>query len=255
MKILNSQLIGDGDKNVIILHGFLGMGDNWRGFAKKFDLGKFRFHLIDQRNHGKSFWDDSMSYVDMAKDLLLFFNSHKIYDSIIIGHSMGGKTAMKFSLLFPERVKKLIIVDIAPKVYFPDFRNIINGYKYLDLDSFKMRSEIDKVYKSFVKDSFLRSFLMKNIYRDKEGKFRLRINLKVLEEKIMEIGLFDHENLSFDKSTAFIKGSKSDYILKVDENLIKKCFPKYSLHEVHNAGHWVHYDKPEMFEKIVKSLI
>ena len=95
----------------------------------------------------------------------------------------------------------------------------------------------------------------KNIYRDKERKFRLRVNLKVLEEKIMEIGLFDHENLSFDKSTAFIKGSKSDYILKVDENLIKKCFPKYSLHEVHNAGHWVHYDKPEMFEKIVTSLI
>ena len=255
MKILNSQQIGDGDKNVIILHGFLGMGDNWRSFAKKFDLGKFRFHLIDQRNHGKSFWDESMSYEDMAKDLIFFFNSHKIRDSIIIGHSMGGKTAMKFSLLFPERVKKLIVVDIAPKVYFPDFRKIINGYKYLDLDSFKMRSEIDKVYKSFVKDSFLRSFLMKNIYRDKEGKFRLRINLKVLEEKIMEIGLFDHENLSFDKSTAFIKGSKSDYILKVDENLIKKCFPKYSLHEVHNAGHWVHYDKPEMFEKIVKSLI
>ena len=97
MKILNSQQIGDGDKNVIILHGFLGMGDNWRGFAKKFDPGKFRFHLIDQRNHGKSFWDDSMSYEEMAKDLILFFNSNKIHDSIIIGHSMGGKVAMKFS--------------------------------------------------------------------------------------------------------------------------------------------------------------
>ena len=254
MKILNSQQIGDGDKNVIILHGFLGMGDNWRGFAKKFDGGKFSFHLIDQRNHGKSFWDDSMSYVDMANDLLLFCNSRKIHKSILIGHSMGGKTAMKFSLLFPERVKKLIVVDIAPKIYFPDFRDIINGYNNLDLDSFKMRSEIDNVYKSFVKDNFLRSFLMKNIYRDKEGKFRLRINLKVLEKKIINIGSFDHENLFFEKSTAFIKGSKSDYILKADQNLIKKYFPKYSLYEVPNAGHWVHYDNPEIFEKIVKSL-
>ena len=77
MKILNSQQIGNGDKNVIILHGFLGMGDNWRGFAKKFDGGKFSFHLIDQRNHGKSFWDESMNYNDMARDLLFFCNSHK----------------------------------------------------------------------------------------------------------------------------------------------------------------------------------
>jgi len=96
---------------------------------------------------------------------------------------------------------------------------------------------------------------MKNIYRDNEGKFRLRINFKVLEKKIMEIGLFDHENLVFEKPTAFIKGSKSDYILSNDENLIKRCFPKYSIHEVSDAGHWVHYDNPRAFEKIVKSLL
>ena len=255
MKILNSQQIGDGSKNVIILHGFLGMGDNWRGFAKKFNSEIFCFHLIDQRNHGKSFWDESMSYDDMARDLLFFYNSQNIHKSILIGHSMGGKTAMKFSLLFPERVEKLIIVDIAPKKYLPDFKNIIDGYNHLDLDSFKSRSEIDNVYKIFVEDNFLRSFLMKNIYRDKEGKFRFRINLKVLEKKIIEIGSFDHKNSFFNKQTAFIKGSKSDYILEEDKNLIKKYFPKYSLHEVNNAGHWVHYDKPEIFEKIVKSII
>ena len=255
MKILNSQQIGDGSKNVIILHGFLGMGDNWRGFAKRFNSEIFCFHLIDQRNHGKCFWDESMSYDDMARDLLFFYNSQNIHKSILIGHSMGGKTAMKFSLLFPERVEKLIIVDIAPKKYLPDFKNIIDGYNHLDLDSFKSRSEIDNVYKIFVEDNFLRSFLMKNIYRDKEGKFRFRINLKVLEKKIIEIGSFDHKNSFFNKQTAFIKGCKSDYILEEDKNLIKKYFPKYSLHKVNNAGHWVHYDKPEIFEKIVKSII
>ncbi len=255
MKILNSQQIGDGPKNVIILHGFLGMGDNWRGFAKKFDSGIFCFHLIDQRNHGKSFWDESMSYDDMARDLLFFYNSQNIYKSILIGHSMGGKTAMKFSLLFPERVEKLIVVDIAPKKYLPDFKNIIDGYNHLDLDSFNSRFEIDNAYKIFVEDNFLRSFLMKNIYRDKEGKFRFRINLKVLEKKIIEIGSFDHKNSFFNKQTSFIKGSKSDYILEEDKNLIKKYFPKYSIHKVNNAGHWVHYDKPEIFEKIVKSII
>tara|TARA_B100000963_G_scaffold347624_1_gene354188 strand:- start:3997 stop:4764 length:768 start_codon:yes stop_codon:yes gene_type:complete len=255
VKILNSQQIGDGSKNVIILHGFLGMGDNWRGFAKKFDSRIFCFHLIDQRNHGKSFWDESMSYDDMARDLLLFCNSQNIHKSILIGHSMGGKTAMKFSLLFPERVEKLIIVDIAPKKYLPDFKNIIDGYNHLDLDSFNSRFEIDNVYKIFVEDNFLRSFLMKNIYRNKEGKFRFRINLKVLEKKIKEIGSFDHKNSFFNKQTEFIKGSKSDYILEEDKNLIKKYFPKYSLHKVNNAGHWVHYDKPEIFEKIVKSII
>ena len=255
MKILNSQQIGTGNKNIIILHGFLGMGDNWRGFSKRFDGTKFRFNLVDQRNHGKSFWHESMSYEDMAKDLLLFCNSQKIHNSIVIGHSMGGKTAMKFSLLFPEMVEKLIVVDIAPKIYFPDFKDILDGYNHLNLDSFKSRSEIDNIYKSFVEDNFMRSFLMKNIYRDKDGKFRLRINLKVLEKKITEIGYFDHKNLVFNKPTAFIKGSKSNYILASDQNLIKKNFPKYTLHEVDNAGHWVHYDKPEIFENIIKSLI
>ena len=255
MKILNSQQIGNGDKNIIILHGFLGMGDNWKSFAKRLDGVKFKINLVDQRNHGKSFWDDSMSYADMAKDLLLFCNSNKINKPIIIGHSMGGKTAMKFSLLFPERVEKLIVVDIAPKKYFPDFKNIIDGYNHLNLDSYKSRSEIDNVYKFFVEDNFLRSFLMKNIYRDEVGKFKLRINIKVLEKKILEIGSFDHEYLFFDKSATFIKGSKSHYILENDKDLIKKYFPKYFLHEVHGAGHWVHYDKPEIFEKIVKSII
>ena len=150
MKILNSQQTGTGNKNIIILHGFLGMGDNWRGFSKRFDGTKFRFNLVDQRNHGKSFWHENMSYEDMAKDLLLFCNSQKINNSIIIGHSMGGKTAMKFSLLFPEMVEKLIVVDIAPKIYFPDFKDILDGYNHLNLDSFKSRSEIDNIYKSFV---------------------------------------------------------------------------------------------------------
>ena len=187
MKILNSQQIGTGNKNIIILHGFLGMGDNWRGFSKRFDGTKFRFNLVDQRNHGKSFWHENMSYEDMAKDLLLFCNSQKINNSIIIGHSMGGKTAMKFSLLFPEMVEKLIVVDIAPKIYFPDFNDIMGGYSHLNLDSFKSRSEIDNIYKSFVEDKFMRSFLMKNIYRDKDGKFKLRINLKVLKKKSLKL--------------------------------------------------------------------
>ena len=255
MKILNSQQIGTGNKNIIILHGFLGMGDNWRGFSKRFDGTKFRFNLVDQRNHGKSFWHESMSYDDMAKDLLLFCNSQKINNSIIIGHSMGGKTAMKFSLLFPEMVEKLIVVDIAPKAYFSDFNDIMDGYNHLNLDTYKSRSEIDNIYKTFVEDNFMRSFLMKNIYRDKDGKFRLRINLKVLKKKITEIGYFDHKNMVFNKPTAFIKGSKSNYILASDQDLIKKNFPKYTLHEVNNAGHWVHYDNPEIFEKILKSLL
>ena len=187
MKILNSQQIGTGNKNIIILHGFLGMGDNWRGFSKRFDGTKFRFNLVDQRNHGKSFWHENMSYEDMAKDLLLFCNSQKINNSIIIGHSMGGKTAMKFSLLFPEMVEKLIVVDIAPKIYSPDFKDILDGYNHLNLDSFKSRSEIDNIYKSFVEDNFMRSFLMKNIYRDKDGKFKLRINLKVLKKKSLKL--------------------------------------------------------------------
>ena len=252
--LLHSKVFGDGHP-LLILHGFLGTGDNWKSMGLKFSKIGLQIHLIDQRNHGRSFHSNIFNYNDMATDLKYYCNYHDIKKCTILGHSMGGKTAMKFSLLYPEMVEKLIVVDIAPKIYFPDFNDIMDGYNHLNLDSFKSRSEIDNIFKSFVEDNFMRSFLMKNIYRDKDGKFRLRINLKVLEKKITEIGYFDHKNLVFNKPTAFIKGSKSNYILARDQNLIKKNFPKYTLHEVHNAGHWVHYDNPEIFENIVKSII
>ena len=178
MKILNSQKIGNGNSNIIILHGFLGMGDNWRGFAKKLDGVKFKINLVDQRNHGKSFWHESMSYEEMAEDLFLFCNSQNIDKLILIGHSMGGKTAMKFSLLFPEMVEKLIVVDIAPKVYLPDFDHIMEGYNHLNLDSFKNRSEIDNLYKTRHVKSLYMDTINKDLYLrskyDDTSKFKFR---------------------------------------------------------------------------------
>ena len=122
MKILNSKIIGDSEKHIIILHGLFGMGENWNSVALNLSNHGFSIHLVDQRNHGKSFWNDKISYKIMSNDLSEYFNYYKIKNAILIGHSMGGKTAMKFALEFTSKVLKLIVVYISQKKYKSSYK-------------------------------------------------------------------------------------------------------------------------------------
>ena len=134
MKLLSSNIIGNGTKDLIILHGFLGMGDNWKGFAKKITNIGYKVHLLDQRNHGRSFWDKEFNYKILSIDLYNYVSYNNINNPIILGHSMGGKTAMKFAIDFPEKIKKLIVVDIVPKKYKESHIDILKGLSILDFN-------------------------------------------------------------------------------------------------------------------------
>ena len=125
--LLHSKIIGDSDNHVLFLHGFLGSGDNWISIARKLNIEGFTVHLIDQRNHGRSFHSDNFDYEFMSNDLFEYINHHNIKNPILIGHSMGGKTVMKFSLKFPKLVHKLFVLDISPKEYPVHHQQIINS--------------------------------------------------------------------------------------------------------------------------------
>ena len=255
MKILNSKIIGDSEEHIIILHGLFGMGENWNSVALNLSNYGFSIHLVDQRNHGKSFWNDKISYKIMSNDLLEYFNYYKIKNAILIGHSMGGKTAMKFALEFPSKVLKLIVVDITPKKYNQSHKEIIDGLLKINLNKVNSRIEFDNQLLKFIPEIGIRQFLMKNLYRFSENKFALRFNIKTISNKINnyydEI-LSDNKYL---KETIFIKGELSNYIKLKDLKDIKKFFPIAKIEVVPNSGHWIHSEKKDYFLNLVLNFL
>lgn len=254
---LNYRSLGLGKKPVIILHGIFGSSDNWISFAKSFPENEWTFYLVDQRNHGQSPWSDDFDYDFLADDLMEFIQDHSLTKPIILGHSMGGKTVMQFDLKYPEIAEKIIVVDIAPKFYPVHHEAVLAGLNSLDLPNLKSRQEANDHLKRFIESEGIRQFILKNLYRDENQDFKLRINLKVISKKIDVVG---HELIykkASETPTFFIKGEESHYILPEDERLIAEIFPNFNILTVVQAGHWVQADNPvefkTVFEKIMES--
>ncbi len=244
--ILHSNIIGEG-RPFIILHGFLGMGDNWKTLAKQFSESNYQVHLVDQRNHGRSFHSDDFDYELMADDLKAYCEEHNLNDIILLGHSMGGKTAMLFSTLYPELVKKLIVADISPRYYPVHHDTILEGLSSLDFSEIKSRGEADKALSNYIKDQDIRMFLLKNLYWVEKGQLGLRINLPVLKDNVAEVGEALPIHATFEKDTLFLRGDRSEYIGEQDEAIIHRHFPNSKIVTISNAGHWLHAENPEDF--------
>ncbi len=251
---LHSQILGTG-KPFIFLHGFLGMGDNWKSLGNQFAEEGFQVHLIDQRNHGRSFHSEEMSYEAMAEDLKRYCDHHQLENFILLGHSMGGKTAMFFAVKYAEMVSKLIIADIAPKEYPPHHQDILRALAEMDFSILKSRGEAEDFLSKEISDEGTRLFLLKNLYWKKKGELGFRLNLPVVTEKIDAVGEALPENTKFDGETLFLKGSKSNYIETADEVLIQMHFPKAEIKTVSKAGHWLHAENPSEFYQIVKDFL
>ena len=146
--LLHSNIIGEG-KPFVILHGFLGMGDNWKTLGSQFSEQGFQVHLVDQRNHGRSFHDDEFNYEVLVEDLKHYCDAYKLSEIVLLGHSMGGKTAMLFATLYPEIVSKLLVADISPRFYPIHHDAILNGLSELDFDTIKTRGEADKILSNY----------------------------------------------------------------------------------------------------------
>lgn len=249
---LNYKKIGEGEP-LIILHGLFGSLDNWMTIAKT--LGQhYEVFIIDARNHGFSPHDDEFNYSVMADDLYEFLMQQMITEPIILGHSMGGKTAMQFTMNYPNYLSKLIVADIAPKSYPVHHATILEGLSALNFDVITTRKLADSTLAEYIPDPSTRQFLLKNLYWKEKGRLGWKFNLPVIKKNIEIIGNQLENIRKFDKPTLFIRGTKSNYILESDFEAIKRIFTNAEIEDM-PVGHWVHAENPELFLSILSNFL
>lgn len=249
---LHYRILGEGQP-LIILHGLFGSADNWQTLAKGF-AEKNKVVLVDMRNHGHSPHTDEMNYDAMAEDIYELIQEEKLENSILMGHSMGGKAAMFFAQKHENLLDKLIVVDMGLKKYPPHHQVIFDALLSLDFDQIKTRKEAEEQLKKTITDFGVLQFLLKNIYWTEREKLDFRFNLHVLYREIEEI-LEAVPPGRVNVNTLFIRGEKSNYILEDDYEKIKEQFPNSKIETIKGAGHWVHAEKPKEFYEMISGFI
>lgn len=251
---LNFKTFGQGYP-IVILHGLFGTLDNWQTVGKKL-AEHYSVYLVDLRNHGRSPHAEELTYPLMAADVKDFLESQWIHEAYLIGHSMGGKVAMEVALTYPDLVKKLVVVDVAPKVYPGGHEEIFKALLAVDLAAAQSRNEVEEsLLQSGITDTSIRQFLLKNLSRSKSGSFEWKMNLPVIHRHYPDILDTIHSTETFDKPTLFIRGGKSNYILDSDEPAIQQLFPQAKLETVAEAGHWVHAEASEELIALVLNFL
>ncbi len=230
---------------LLILHGLFGSSDNWASLAKKL-AENYHVFLIDQRNHGQSPHTNEWNYSLMAQDIEDFCIQRKLSNVFIVGHSMGGKTLMRLAELYPERIHKMMVIDIAPRYYPVHHQVILNALNLVNLNEISSRTQVDEVIKSYIPDVGTRQFLLKNLFWNSSNKLAWRFNLKIITQYIEAVGEATPQNISTTCSipTLFIKGQNSDYINAADLEQIKKSYLQAVIKTIPHAGHWIHADNP-----------
>lgn len=242
-------------KPLLILHGFLGMSDNWKTMGTQYAADGFQVHLLDLRNHGKSFHSEEFNYEIMAQDVFDYCQANNLEKVDMLGHSMGGKTAMLFATKYPEMVDKLIVADIGPKFYPQHHQIILEGLNAVDFTLKPSRNEVEEILSKYISDFGTRQFLLKSLYWQEPGQLAFRFNLAVFNVNMDEIGKPLPENAVFNKPTLFIRGGNSNYILDADFETIKNHFPDSRIETIPNAGHWLHAENPQLFYEITNSFL
>ncbi|PKP04021.1 MAG: alpha/beta hydrolase [Bacteroidetes bacterium HGW-Bacteroidetes-9] len=230
---------------LIILHGIFGISDNWVTLGKRL-AEKFSVYIPDLRNHGQSPHSPTFNYIAMADDLLEFIEEHQLKKPMIIGHSMGGKVAMTFTLEHPEMVEKLVVVDISPRKY--PGRNVhfdmISAMMSVNFEAVSSRQEVESLLEQSIPNKRIRLFVMKNLYRKTRTTFDWRLNLAAISSNMDYVFDGVESAETYNGPVLFIKGGKSDYIQDDDLPLIHRNFPGAQVKTIENASHWVHADTP-----------
>jgi pimeloyl-ACP methyl ester carboxylesterase len=254
---LHSLQLGEG-KPLIILHGLFGSGDNWLTIAREL-AANYRIYLPDQRNHGRSPWSETFTYDAMSDDLLELMEANKIEQPVIIGHSMGGKTAMQFAVRFPTLVSKLVVVDIGPRYYPPHHQSILAGLLSIDPSTLQSRQQADSLLAQHVPELSVRQFLLKSLYRTEDPapapSFAWRLNLPVIAQAIEHVGEAISSEIAVELPTLFLRGGQSDYVKEEDMTLIRRIFPRAQLDTIAEAGHWLQAEQPQQFLEKVKQFM
>lgn len=244
---------GDGYP-LIILHGLFGSLENWQTLSRAFSTC-YRVYALDARNHGDSPHNPTMTYELMAADLEEFMSAQGIQSANLLGHSMGGKTAMQFAFHHPERVGKLVVVDIAPHAYPPQHDAIFRALFSVNPRQFNKRKDIDAALASKLPDVALRQFLIKNLDRTPAGTFEWKLDLEAISKNYAALGQGLDGARRFEKPALFIRGERSGYIRDKDITPLKRLFPYARIVTLPGVGHWVHVEARRRFARVVLTFL
>lgn len=250
---LNFKSFGSGPA-LVILHGLFGSLDNWQSLAKQF-AKDYSVYIVDQRNHGKSPHKEQFDYPTLAEDLVNFLDQQGIYQSSIIGHSMGGKTAMQFAMDSSDRIEKMVVVDMAPVTYPPHHTQILEALNAFPLEKITNRQDADDFLQPLIPDFAVRQFLLKNLQRSGGSGFEWKFNLASISKQYEKILAGLESSYAIDTPTLFLSGGKSEYVKPEYHDEIREMFPEAQFQVVDDAGHWVHAEAPGEFMERVKGFL
>lgn len=254
---LNFKRYSEQGEPLLVLHGLFGSLNNWAWHCRRF-AEQFAVIALDLRNHGASPHSNDMSYPLMADDVLELMDDLDLEQAHVLGHSMGGKVAMQLALTHPQRIGRLIVADIAPVQYGGErgeHDEIFEGMCAVDLSIVKSRNDADRQLANWVDDEVVRQFLLSNLVRDEHGHFAWRINLPVLRERYAQLRAKPMADKPFTGDVLFVRGDQSDYIGEQHRDEILELFPRAKIKTLMQAGHWLHAEKPETFNRIVSTFL
>lgn len=248
---LHYQTLGQGQP-LILLHGLFGSGNNWGTVAKDFSQ-YFQVISVDLRNHGNSPHSDKQDYTMMAEDIAELCDALNLNTVHLLGHSLGGKVAMQFATQFPQRVDKLVIVDMAIRAYADVHTHLMDAMMAVDLSAIRSRNEVDLALSGRINQAAVRQFLLMNLVKSGE-QFAWRINLAALKANYPAMQQAVCELALYDKSCLFIRGEHSDYVNDDDIDHIKAHFTQAQFPSL-PTGHWVHAEQPQAFIALVERFL
>lgn len=249
--ILHSKIFGNNPHHLLIFHGLFGMSNNWLAISKAL-CSKFTVHIIDLRNHGESFHNDSMTFFDLAYDIFNYINYYNLSKFSLLGHSLGGRAVMEYIFNYSSQyLCKTIIVDIVPKQYPPNHKNILNVLNSINFTILTTRKEIENYLKKFICDEKIILFLLKNLFWN-NNKLQFRFNLKAISNNYFNLINKSYFDGFFLKPILFIYGEYSNYVLEEDKNMLFHQFKNIKFQMISNSHHWVHIDNPmEFIQKVI----
>lgn len=253
---LNYEVSGEANEQhgtVVLIHGLFGDLDNLKSISRALQ-DTYQIVNLDLRNHGDSPWCETMSVIEMAADLEALFDKLELDKAHILGHSLGGKVAMEFALEHPDRVHSLIIADIAPVAYEPSHNSILDALEKIDLSTVNNRQDADKALADSISEKGVRQFLLKNLEKDGES-WKWRMNLAGLRNCYEDLIGAPAQKGTFDAPVLFIRGGDSDYIQAKHKDAILNRFPQAESKTINKTGHWLHAEKPTVFNGLVERFL
>lgn len=239
---------------VILMHGMFGSLSNLGNLAREL-AADYPVISVDLRNHGDSPHEDMMTIPLMAADILELMDDLQLSEAHLVGHSLGGKVAMQIAQTWPQRVRSLVVADIAPVNYPQANSHVVDALNQLHNSHIDSRKAADQILAGYIPDMATRGFILKNLQRNTEGGFSLKLNVPSIVANYSNSLVEAPEGPPFVGPCLFLKGELSAYIQEKHQSLISTLFPAYEFQVIEGAGHWLHAEKPEQFNSLVISFL